>query len=109
MAQPNLNQVLFAPDNNFVEYWLYPEDLTLTPEESEGERLEELGMTMNAAALLLAKDYLWQKEAFALKPDLTTHSLHGYTQYGDTVEDEWFVVNLLRQLSIQFPTVVVRY
>jgi hypothetical protein len=34
--------------------------------------------------------------------------LHGLTNYGDSVEDEWLVVFILRELSKQFPNVWVR-
>lgn len=34
--------------------------------------------------------------------------LHGVTEYGDAVEDEWLIVYLLRQLSISHPNVWVR-
>lgn len=34
--------------------------------------------------------------------------LHGLTNYGDAVEDEWLVVYLLRGLSNQFPNLWIR-
>lgn len=34
--------------------------------------------------------------------------LHGVTNYGDSVEDEWLIVFILRELSRQFPNIWVK-
>ena len=34
--------------------------------------------------------------------------IFGQTDYGDDVEDEWFIVFLLRQLTMVFPGLIVR-
>jgi hypothetical protein len=34
--------------------------------------------------------------------------LHGQTAYGDSVEDEWLIVYILKELSKQFPEVWVK-
>lgn len=34
--------------------------------------------------------------------------LHGLTNYGDSVEDEWLIVYILRELSRQFPNVWIK-
>jgi len=34
--------------------------------------------------------------------------LHGVTNYGDSVEDEWLVVYILRELSNQFPELWIK-
>lgn len=39
---------------------------------------------------------------------LGLHYLHGITDYGDSVEDEWLVVYILRELTTQFPDLWVR-
>lgn len=39
---------------------------------------------------------------------LGLHFLHGVTDYGDSVEDEWLIVYILRELTKQFPNLWVR-
>lgn len=34
--------------------------------------------------------------------------LHGLTNYGDSVEDEWLVVYILKELSKQFPELWIK-
>ncbi|XP_010249441.1 PREDICTED: protein ecdysoneless homolog [Nelumbo nucifera] len=63
-------------------------------------------------------DYIWQHEAFNLslssipKPNCLCSSqiphLHGKVRYGDNLEDEWFVVFLLFEITRRFPSVSVR-
>ncbi|KAK7456517.1 hypothetical protein BaRGS_00039373 [Batillaria attramentaria] len=60
----------------------------------------------------LVIDYVWQKESFSLKPvacgaDVPPH-LYGRTNFGDNIDDEWFIVYLLYELSKQFPDLVIK-
>ncbi|KAI9894279.1 MAG: hypothetical protein M1814_004133 [Vezdaea aestivalis] len=52
-----------------------------------------------------APDYLWQREEFNLtiQGKAGTKALCGSTDFGDSVEDEWFIIFLLRELSKSFP------
>jgi hypothetical protein len=34
--------------------------------------------------------------------------LHGLTNYGDSVEDEWLIVYILRELTKQFPDLWIK-
>ncbi|GMN34000.1 hypothetical protein TIFTF001_004465 [Ficus carica] len=56
-------------------------------------------------------DYIWQHEPFALSvssaPDHLPH-LRGKLRYGDNLDDEWFVVFLLFEVSRTFPDLSVR-
>ncbi|PYH90595.1 regulatory factor Sgt1 [Aspergillus ellipticus CBS 707.79] len=64
-------------------------------------RLVEVQRTSAELVKDLLKDYIWQRESFRLeitKDDGVT-SLHGRTNFGDSIEDEWVVVYLLRELS----------
>ncbi|KAJ9134758.1 SGT1-domain-containing protein [Pleurostoma richardsiae] len=58
----------------------------------------------------LTKDYIWQRDCFSLetKSEKGVTFLHGTTEYGDSIEDEWLIVYILRELSKQFPTLWVR-
>ncbi|XP_076443886.1 protein ecdysoneless homolog [Babylonia areolata] len=60
----------------------------------------------------LAIDYIWQNEGLNLrlvpaKGEIPAH-LCGTTHFGDNIEDEWFIVHLLYELSRQFPDLVIR-
>ncbi|KAI0138879.1 SGT1-domain-containing protein [Xylariaceae sp. FL1272] len=92
-----------------VEYMLFILDDRLEPRDL----LASLEKVRKAATQLCAsttRDYIWQRDSFQLQVQ-REHGLiylHGTTDYGDSVEDEWLVVYLLRQLTIDFPTLWVR-
>jgi len=35
--------------------------------------------------------------------------LYGVTHYGDNIEDEWFIVYLLKEITKEYPELVARY
>jgi hypothetical protein len=37
-----------------------------------------------------------------------TMYLHGFTNYGDSVEDEWLIVYILKELSNRFPELWIK-
>ncbi|XP_061767594.1 protein ecdysoneless homolog [Nerophis ophidion] len=55
----------------------------------------------------LSMQYIWQNQPFNLKyhPEEGGVPAHigGSTQFGDNVEDEWFIVYLLKQITKAFP------
>ncbi|XP_042508102.1 protein ecdysoneless homolog [Macadamia integrifolia] len=63
-------------------------------------------------------DYIWQHDPFNLSISSSRTSncicskeiphLHGKTKYGDNLEDEWFVVFLLFEITRRIPSVSVR-
>ena len=62
--------------------------------------------------------YIWQKDPFQLEvvaatPPGTSRGgapahLAGVTRFGDNVEDEWFIVWMLRELTRAFPALAAR-
>ncbi|KAJ5667050.1 hypothetical protein N7507_002914 [Penicillium longicatenatum] len=91
------------PDDS-VEYFVYhlpsPAPAVI---DAAGTRARLLEVQRTAAELTknLLKDYIWQREGFRLetvKEDGLTY-LSGRTNYGDSIEDEWVVVYLLRELT----------
>ncbi|EAW09523.1 putative regulatory factor Sgt1 [Aspergillus clavatus NRRL 1] len=89
-----------------VEYSLYyipsgPAP-TVTDEVAETRsRLVEVQRTAAELTKELLKDYIWQREGFKLeiaKDDGITF-LRGRTNFGDSIEDEWVIVYLLRELT----------
>ncbi|KAL4908068.1 hypothetical protein BDW74DRAFT_189349 [Aspergillus multicolor] len=89
-----------------IEYLLHyiPSDPTpAVIDEVAATRAHLMEVQKSAAELTkqLLKDYIWQREAFRLeitKKDGTT-TLSGRTNFGDSVEDEWVIVHLLRELT----------
>lgn len=110
-----------------IEYTIFIIDSKL---KSDFARREKLKAIQSAATASLKspdlKDYIWQREKFRLdlidaRLDGTTHStetnheeklqipdheyyLHGRTNFGDSIADEWLVVWLLLELSQRHPS-----
>lgn len=92
-----------------VEYTIYVIDTKL----SEFETRKKLREVQTAASNLtkdLVKEFIWQRESFqlSLEREEGGNFLRGRTNYGDSVEDEWLIVYILRELSKQFPQAWVR-
>ncbi|KAE8324684.1 SGT1 protein-domain-containing protein [Aspergillus sergii] len=89
-----------------VEYSLYhissdPSPAIVDEVAETRSRLVEVQRTAAELTKDLLKDYIWQREGFRLeitKEDGITF-LRGRTNFGDSIEDEWVVVYLLRELS----------
>lgn len=95
-----------------VEYHLF-----LTPEkprETEEHReilqkyIEQI-MTQFAPILV---PYIWQNQPFNLKykparGGVPAH-MYGVTKFGDNIEDEWFIVYVIKQITKEFPELVAR-
>ncbi|KAI8627547.1 SGT1-domain-containing protein [Xylariaceae sp. FL1651] len=92
-----------------VEYMLFILDIELEP-HSLFTQLENVRKAATQLCATTTKDYIWQRDTFQLqiKRDNGFVYLHGTTDYGDSVEDEWLIVYLLRQLTITFPSLWVR-
>ncbi|KAL9012571.1 MAG: hypothetical protein Q9173_002680 [Seirophora scorigena] len=107
-----------------VQYMVYIIDSKLNVFNVR-EQLRKVQAAANALCKDLLKDFIWQRDGFGLDtvhqkgkhtsipspPCLTSegHSfLQGRSNFGDSVEDEWLVVYLLRELSRQFPQCWVR-
>ena len=107
-----------------VEYSIYHIPSSPAPaviDEAAETRARLIEVQRSAADLTkdMLKDYIWQREAFKLeiaKEDGTKYiflsarnlltvsvvgisSLQGRTNYGDSIEDEWVIVYLLRELT----------
>ncbi|KAM0427175.1 hypothetical protein ACHAPT_007602 [Fusarium lateritium] len=105
-GQAELNNQL--PDN-CVEYLLF----VLDPQLEARRQLSQIEAARKAAidlATSLTGDYIWQKDEFnlTLKNEQGLVYLHGTTDYGDAVEDEWLIVYILRELTKSHPKLWVR-
>ncbi|KAK9231472.1 hypothetical protein WN943_021707 [Citrus x changshan-huyou] len=57
----------------------------------------------------LISDYIWQHEPFNLSLSTTAiPHLHGHLRFGDNLEDEWFTVFLLFEISRAFHALSIR-
>ncbi|KAI4597810.1 hypothetical protein KJ359_004086 [Pestalotiopsis sp. 9143b] len=94
---------------NCVEYILFILDGQL-----EARKLSSSLETVRKAAVQLAekltKDYIWQRDGLQLNihSDKGLVYLRGTSYYGDSVEDEWLIVYLLRELSKSSPNLWIR-
>ncbi|MCJ1277917.1 hypothetical protein MMC21_005731 [Puttea exsequens] len=87
-----------------VEYNIY----IINSKLSDSETQQQLRRVQNAASKLtedLLKDFIWQRDCFKLdiRRQRGLRHLSGRTDFGDSVEDEWLIVYILRELSKQFP------
>lgn len=103
-----------------VEYVVYAINQTLEDALATRTRLTQISKSANDLTKKHLKDYIWQRDSFELKlyPNPTTQlhdkrppikdqtiaktpHLHGRTNFGDSVADEWLIVYLLVELSKQ--------
>ncbi|KAK0611147.1 SGT1 protein-domain-containing protein [Immersiella caudata] len=103
-GDPAFNGFRMRLPEDCVEYMLFlVGDKNLT-------KLEAVRKEAIEKADALTKDYIWQREPFKLETKIQggLSYLHGITNYGDNVEDEWLVVYLLRGLTKSFPELWIR-
>ena len=85
-----------------------------TPTTAIRSRLLQIQRAAIDLTKKLLSEYIWQREPFALEltqpsvgPKQPLH-LFGSTSFGDSIEDEWLIVYLLRELSKQFEDAWIR-
>ncbi|XP_037064522.1 protein ecdysoneless homolog isoform X3 [Peromyscus leucopus] len=96
-----------------VEYCLFliPDKARDTGETEEIlQKYIERIMTQFAPILV---PYIWQNQPFNLtykpaKGGVPAH-MYGMTKFGDNIEDEWFIVYVIKQITKAFPELVARY
>ncbi|KAK9326303.1 SGT1 protein-domain-containing protein [Lipomyces orientalis] len=80
---------------------------------SKLEKREELEKIASAARTLSepwVREYIWQRQEFNLKVVelFGEPCLRGVTEFGECIDDEWFIVFILRELSRKVPDIVVK-
>ena len=92
-----------------VEYSIYILDSKLT-DLRRREQLREVQSAVTKQTHKLLEEYIWQRDGFKLllEREDGRSFLRGRTNYGDSVEDEWLIVYILRELSKQFPRIWIR-
>lgn len=103
--------LLAMEQEEFVEYHLFP------PIPEEIKNSEEVSSYLKALSIRYldslreyTKNYIWHRQSFSLKvklaqtvkiEDIPAH-IYGKVHFGDNIEDEWFVVFLLVELSKKY-------
>lgn len=86
-------------DDNYLEYQIWVEG-------ELNESLIKIQYFLKECGWL--EQYIWQKDIFYLEitksesNEVPSH-LHGVVRYGENVEDEWFIVFLLYEISKKIP------
>ncbi|XP_030059299.1 protein ecdysoneless homolog [Microcaecilia unicolor] len=102
----------FAVVEDVVQYHLFLVSEEPSGSEQRRQTLQQLLEQILARLASTLVPYIWQNQAFnlkyeAAKGDKPAH-LSGATNFGDNVEDEWFIVYLLQQTTKEFPELAAR-
>ncbi|XP_077352292.1 protein ecdysoneless homolog [Festucalex cinctus] len=95
-----------------VQYKLFLTQPVGSTVQHTKEHLSRLVEEILAKIAPLSMQYIWQNQPFNIKyypekGDVPAH-IGGSTQFGDNVEDEWFIVYLLKKITEAFPGLVAR-
>eukprot|EP01132_Coremiostelium_polycephalum_P003103 gene3103-3881_t len=110
-------------DIQFIKYRIFS-DFIINSNDSKQIEQHYIDLINSIDQLLdsYINNYLWQKDPFYLKlyqPTTTTTTttsannnkipihIYGISRYEDSIEDEWFIVFLLVQISIKFPNLSI--
>ncbi|XP_065750401.1 protein ecdysoneless homolog isoform X2 [Phocoena phocoena] len=102
----------FATVEDTVEYHLFLiPDEPRDPEEHREILQKYIEKIMTQFAPMLVP-YIWQNQPFNLKykpgkGGVPAH-IFGMTKFGDNIEDEWFIVYIVKQITKEFPELVAR-
>ncbi|KAI5288756.1 hypothetical protein KEM54_004905 [Ascosphaera aggregata] len=93
-----------------MQYSLYWVSKTTRNTADERAELAEVQKAATELVKTHLQNYIWQREPFKLefvREDGVT-LLRGQTEYGDSIEDEWVITYLLRELTRRFNELWVR-
>ncbi|XP_022895291.1 protein ecdysoneless homolog [Olea europaea var. sylvestris] len=87
------------PPDDTVFYSIFP-DSSLTASAAAPEELQSLHPQILNHLTPYTAPYIWQHQPFTLSPSFNpVPHLSGHLRFGDNLEDEWFVVFLLRLME----------
>ena len=92
-----------------VEYSMFIVDSKLTDFDIR-DRLRQVQLAAEKLTKVLLRGFIWQSDGFKLTLERVPARsyLHGRTNYGDSVDDEWLIIYILRELSRDFSDVWMR-
>ncbi|KAJ3196339.1 hypothetical protein HK101_009255 [Irineochytrium annulatum] len=110
---PLVGSVDVAESENYVEYRIFPPEDAAASNYADGPTSQvELSFLILSHITRWTDDYIWHKDAFNLRvveDDQETNQpyLFGRVRFADCIDDEWFVVFLLREISKAFKDTVI--
>ncbi|KAK5642063.1 hypothetical protein RI129_008230 [Pyrocoelia pectoralis] len=117
----SLNFLQSAREDDFIEYFLYLPLVSFKDSKSEQSILKSTLKQIQNVIQKNSQNYLWHRDGFKLTPRTSEDSLlsvdeqgdfrphlYGISHYGDNIEDEWFIVYLLFQITKEINGIVAR-
>ena len=104
--------ILLEQFSSFTEYeerCLYSIYMIDNKTNSINDSILSLFDSINQFTKEIIKDYIWQVEPFCLnicKSDENFYFLQGSSKFGENIEDEWFIVFILKEISLRFSNLV---
>ncbi|KAJ3186932.1 hypothetical protein HDU85_006969 [Gaertneriomyces sp. JEL0708] len=100
-----------SEESDAVTYEIYRKATKASADEIL-EEAQELAIIASSYVSQWTDGYIWHNEPFALSvaPSGSEKGLvkvQGKTRFGDAIDDEWFIVFLLRELALHFPDIVL--
>ncbi|KAK4876789.1 hypothetical protein RN001_009295 [Aquatica leii] len=114
----SLNFLHSTREDDFVEYFVYPSLLTCKDSKAEQTVLKNTLKQVESIVQRHSEKYLWHRDEFklvvrtsedsllAIDTNETLPHLYGVTHCGDNIEDEWFIVYLLYEVTKELDVVV---
>ncbi|EWC48246.1 hypothetical protein DRE_02350 [Drechslerella stenobrocha 248] len=94
-----------------VEYFIHLVPVPgISPQKDVKTELDKLLPRIMKAIEPFTDEFIWQRDEFNLKStekDGIAY-LHGRIEFGESIDDEWFTVFLLREISRSFPQLWIR-
>ncbi|CAG2055579.1 unnamed protein product [Timema podura] len=109
-------------EDDFVEYYIFPTGIedVINANEETNKILQSLSTRVRTIVGQYTDKYIWHKDSFNIvaRGEYTdigeisgknnSPHLYGATHYGENIEDEWFIVFLLLQLTKEIDDIVIR-
>ncbi|GFP90683.1 protein sgt1 homolog at5g65490 [Phtheirospermum japonicum] len=97
-----------SPPDDTVFYSIFP-DSSLNSAAVAADQLQLLHIQILNHIAPLTGPYIWQHQPFSLSVALSpVPHLSGHLRFGDNLDDEWFVVYLLFEISKTLPNLSIR-
>ncbi|KAF3122179.1 hypothetical protein TWF569_002259 [Orbilia oligospora] len=95
-----------------VDYYIHlvPTSTAAASQNDVKSELEKLLPDILKAIKPFTDDFIWQRDEFKLTiaENDAIACLHGRIEFGESIDDEWFTVFLLREISKLFPQLWIR-
>ncbi|KAL2246666.1 UNVERIFIED_CONTAM: Protein ecdysoneless [Sesamum indicum] len=97
------------PPDDTVFYSIFPDSSLTSAGSAASAQLQFLHLRILHHVSPITAPYIWQHQPFSLSITLSpVPHLSGHLRFGYNLEDEWFVVYLLFEISKTFPNLSIR-